>query len=135
MSVGLCLVQRFPSYDFMGLVAGPWGDVSRDMHLLLRIFAEKRVESSARAGGRLSSGCELGKVMGDIRRALLVQIVRDQALCLLERLAFLTPAARAAGERRRVVQVLEERRKQQAEAYNLAHQTRGLSRVGRAFVP
>ena len=89
----------------------------------------------ARSRGRISEGCELSKAVGDIRRAISVQVVRGQALCLLERLAHLGPGARAAGERRRVVEGLEERRRQQAQAYSLAHRQRGLSRVGRAFVP
>ena len=73
--------------------------------------------------------------MGQIRRAFSVQAVRSQSLCLLERLAFLGPQARAAGERRKVVQRLVEVRRRQAEAYNLAHRNRGLCRKGRAFVP
>ena len=73
--------------------------------------------------------------MGEIRRALSVQVVRGHSLCLLDRLAHLGPGARAAGERRRLVESLEERRKQELEAYNMAHRERGLCRLGRAFVP
>ena len=119
----------------MKLVVGPWGDISKDFHLLLHDFAMKRVESAARSRGIVSEGGELGEVVGHMRRDLSVQIVRSEALCLLERLAFLSPGARAAGERRKVVERLEERRKQQIQAYNLAHQGRGLSRVGMAFIP
>ena len=61
--------------------------------------------------------------------------VRSNALCLLERLAFLGPGAKAAGERRRVVERLTEERRRQAQAYKLAHQSRGMSRMGRAFIP
>ena len=61
--------------------------------------------------------------------------LKSQALCLLERLAHLGPGARAAGERRKVVQRIEEIRKRQAQAYRLAHRNRGLCRVGRAFLP
>ena len=64
-----------------------------------------------------------------------IEIVRSNALCLLERLAFLGPGAKAAGERRRVVERLRETRRRQAQAYRLAHQSRGLNRFGRAFVP
>ena len=78
---------------------------------------------------------ELGKVMGEVRRAFSVTVVRSNALCLLERLSQLSPGARRAGERRRVVQALEDRRQQQAQAYNLAQRQRGLSRVGRTFIP
>ena len=65
----------------------------------------------------------------------LSQVVRSQALCLLEQLSHLGPGARAAGERRKVVQRIEETRKRQAQAYHLAHRNRGLCRVGIAFIP
>ena len=73
--------------------------------------------------------------MGEVRRATSVAVVRLQALCLLERLAHLGPGARAAGERRRVVKELEERRRREAQAYRMAHLNLGLGREGRACVP
>ena len=82
------------------LVAGPWGDLSQDLHELLGTFARSRAEASARSkgrGGGAGKG-ELGTVMGEVRRAMSVEVVRSQALCLLERLAQLGPGARAAGE-------------------------------------
>ena len=93
--------------------------------------------AAAKAGGGSvdSSGGELGKGLGDIRRALPVEIVRSQSLCLLERLAHLRPNACLAGERRKVVEKLEETCKRQVQTYNMAHQSQGLSRFGRAFVP
>ena len=121
----------------MKLIAGPWGDISEDCHLLLGIFAKSRAEAEARSkgkGGGASSG-ELGKAMGEVRRAMSIEIVRSQSLCLLERLVQLGPGARAAGDRRKAVQILEEVRKRQAEAYHIAHRNRGLCRVGRAFIP
>ena len=51
-----------------------------------------------------------------------------------ERLAFLGPGARAAGQRRNLT-LLEERRRREAQAYHLARAAHGLRRVGRAFVP
>ena len=51
-----------------------------------------------------------------------------------ERLAHLGPGARAAAERRRVLEVAEQRRRREAQAFHLAHASRGLQRVGRAFV-
>ena len=120
----------------MTLVAGPWGDLSQDLHRLLRIFAEARVANRARAEGWGGVGAEdMGQAMGQVRRATSAVVVRLQALCLLERLAHLGPGARAAGERRRVVKQLEERRRREAQAYRLAHLNLGLGREGRAFVP
>ena len=131
------LVRRLRGYELLKLVVGPWGDASEDLHGLLRTFATQRVEALARSAGRVffSFEGELGKAMGEVRRAFSVTAVRSNALCLLERLSQLSPGARRAGERRRVVQALEERRKQQAQAYSLAHRQRGLSRIGRTFVP
>ena len=77
----------------------------------------------------------LGKVMGEVRRAFSVTVVRAQALCLLERLAHLGPGARAAAQRREVTMGLKERRRMERQAIALANQGRGLSRVGRAFIP
>ena len=56
-------------------------------------------------------------------------------LCLLKRIAQLGSGYEAAGDRRRVVQRLEEVGRRQAEAYKMASRNRGLSRVGHAFVP
>ena len=41
------LVRRLRSFPFKKLVAGPWGDLSQDLHALLTVFAEKIVEASA----------------------------------------------------------------------------------------
>ena len=131
------LVRRLRSFPMMNLVAGPWGDLSEDFHMLLGIFAKNKAEAEARSkgrGGGPSSGV-LGKCMGEIRRAMSVQVVRSQSLCLLERIAQLGSGAKAAGDRRRVVQRLEEIRRRQTEAYQIASRNRGLSRVGHAFVP
>ena len=121
----------------MKLIAGPWGDIWEDFHHLLGVFAKARADNEARSkgkGGGASAG-ELGKAMGEVRRAMSVEVVRSQSLCLLERLAQLGPGARAAGDRRKAVQRLEEVRKRQAEAYHKAHRNRGLCWVGCAFIP
>ena len=132
------LVARFRSYGGLcqgQLVAGPWGDLSPHLHQLLRLFAESRVAAMGRAQGWEAGPNMLGKVMGEMRRAFSVTVVRAQALCLLERLAHLGPGARAAAQRREVTMKLEERRRRERQAFALANQGRGLSRVGRAFIP
>ena len=63
-----------------------------------------------RAQGQESGDGMLGKVMGEIRRAFSVAVVRSQALCLLERLSQLGPGARAAAQRRQQTLGLEERK-------------------------
>ena len=131
------LVRRLKSFPMQTFVAGPWADLSGDLHEMLGVFARARAEASARSKGRAGGASlgELGKIMGEVRRAMSVQVVRSQALCLLERLSHLGPGARAAGERRKVVQRIEETRNRQAQAYRLAQRNRRLCRVGRAFVP
>jgi len=52
------------------LVAGPWGDLSQDFHALLGIFAKSRAEANSRNKGRERGAGELGKVMGEVRRAI-----------------------------------------------------------------
>ena len=118
-------------------MAGAFGDLSSDFHELIRDLAEQRAESSARANGRAggASPGQLGKITGEIRRAMSVVVVRSQALCLLERLSQLQSRTRSASERRRVALRLEETRRRQAQAYFLAQSNRGLTRQGRAFVP
>ena len=115
------------------LVAGPWGDVSSDLHQLLKTFAESRAAALSRSQGWEVGPGQVGKIMGDIRRALSVTIVRANAMCLLERLSQLGPGAGAAAKRRQVALQLEERRRQDRQAHDLAWQARGASRVGRAL--
>ena len=54
----------------------------------LEDFADKRVEALTRGRGAEKGAGKLGKVMGKVRRAMSVQVVRSNALCLLERPAF-----------------------------------------------
>ena len=132
------LVTRLRGYGGLckgALVAGPWGDLSPHFHLLLKHFATSRVEAQSRAQGWEAGPGFLGKVTGEVRRAASVVVVRSQALCLLERLAHLGPGARAAAQRRAATLGLEERRRRERQAYDMAHDRLGLSRVGRAFIP
>ena len=117
------------------MVAGPWGDLSDDFHELLLELAEARVAKEARGRGWEAGEGELSQAMGQVRRSVSVEVVRAQSLCLLERLAFLGPGVRAAVQRRHLAEHLEERRRRELAAYQQAHMSRGLRRVGRAFVP
>ena len=64
-----------------------------------------------------------------------VEVVRAQAVCLLDRLGHLLPGARAAAQRRQLALRLDQRRRRERQAFALAHERRGLGQVGRAFVP
>ena len=62
-------------------------------------------------------------------------VVRAQAMCLLERLSHLGPGAGPAAKRREGTLRQEEWRRRERQAFVLAQQARGVSRLGRAFVP
>jgi hypothetical protein len=97
------LVARLQSYGKLEcLVAGPWGNGSKDLHSLVTTMAECRVAARARATGQASSDHELGLVTGQIRRALSGDMVRAQALCLISRLCHLGEGAKEAAQRRQV---------------------------------
>ena len=77
------LASRFRSLgglDEGNLVAGPWGDLSSDLHNLLRCFAEARCARISRARAWVGDvDGLLGKVMGDTTRATGIAVVRAQA--------------------------------------------------------
>ena len=132
------LVSRFRGYGSLcegQFVAGPWGDLSPHLHALLKLCAELRVAKMSQAQGWEAGPGVLGRVMGEVRRSFSVTVVRGAAMCLLERLAHLGPGARAAADRRQLTLRLEDRRRREREAYFMAYQGQGVSRVGRAFVP
>ena len=81
------LVQRLDGFGKLwGLVVGPWGDGSKDLHSLVSIVGNNLVAAKARARGWEAGEGELGQVIGQIRRQLSCCFVRLQALCLLSRI-------------------------------------------------
>ena len=129
-------VLRLRSYGkLLHLVAGPWGDLSEDFHELLWLLAQSRANKQARAAGSQVTPGMLGKLVGEVRRSFSVEVVRLHAKCLLERIQLMQPQARVAVQNRRLAVRREERRRQEAEAYRLAHGPATVtSRIGRAFV-
>ena len=131
------LVQRLMSFGpLWGLVVGPWGEGSKDLHSLIKILGESRVAARGQARGWEGGDGELGLVLGQIRRTLSCTFVRAQALCLLSRLGQLGPGAKSAADRRVVAQRAELARRREAQAHWLANiKGRGLGRVGSIFIP
>ena len=131
------LVQRLEGYGKLwGLVVGPWGEGSKDLHTLISIIGKSMVEAKSRERGWEGGEGELGQVMGQLRRKLSCTFVRAQALCLLARLGQLGPGAKAAAERRAESLRSETARRREAQAHWQAHiRGRGLGRVGMIFVP
>ena len=126
------LLQSFGKLE--ALVVGPWGNASKDLHQLIRTLAECRVAGRVRARGQEASDWELGQVMGQIRRALSLDAIRAQSLCLLARLCYLGEGAHAAADRRQQAAREEEGRRRDQMAHYMAHiRGRGVSRAGEVF--
>ena len=88
-------------------MVGPWGEVSKDMHSLVKVLAESKLAAKARARGRDISDRELGLITIHIRKYLATAFVRAQSLCLLNRLCYLGEGATAAAGRRDLARRLE----------------------------
>ena len=75
-------LRRLESFGKLeGLVVGPWGDCSKDLHNMVKVMGENR----ARAIGREASENELGVIISHIRKYLSTAFIRAQSLCLEQR--------------------------------------------------
>ena len=119
-----------------GLVVGPWGEGSKDLHSLVKVLAETKLAAKARALGRQMSDKELGVIVNQVRKYLSTSFIRAQSLCLINRLSYLGEGAQEAAAGRRIVaKQLEEGRRRDRQATYMAHiRGRGLSREGQIFV-
>ena len=130
--IKLARLQSFGKLE--GLVIGPWGNGSKDLHDLVRVLAESRVAARGRQRGYEASDHELGVVTGEIRRALSLEFVKAHALCLSTRLSYLGEGAQAAADRRSRAAREEEERRRVEVAHFWAHvRGRGVPRVGQVF--
>ena len=91
----------------MCLVAGAWGDCSKDLHNLVQICAESKVEHICRSTGRPELEGQLSVIVSQYRRLLSTCIVRAHAQCLISRIGVISPQAREAARRREVAGRLE----------------------------
>ena len=130
-------MQRLEGFGKLwGLVVGPWGEVSKDLHTLVSIIGRQMVEARGRERGWEGGEGEMGQVIGQLRRKLSCTFVRAQPLCLLARLGQLGPGAKVAAERRADAKRADIARRREAQAHWQAHiRGRGLGRVGMLFVP
>ena len=100
-----------------GLMVGPWGDCSKDLHSLVKVLGENNMVVKARATGREASENELGIIISQIRKYLLTAFIREQNLCLINRLAHLGERARTTAGRRSLTKSLEVGRKRERKAH------------------
>ena len=90
------LVRRLQSYGKLeGLVVGPWGEGSKDLHTLVKVLAETKLAAKARALGREMSDKELGIIVTQVRKYLSTSFIRAQSLCLINKLSLLGATALA----------------------------------------
>ena len=98
--------------DLLCLVAGAWGDCSKDLHNLVQICAENKVEHLCRSIWRPELKGHLSVIVSQYRRSLSTCIVRAQAQCLISRLGVISPRAREAAQKRKVAGRLERQLKE-----------------------
>ena len=124
------LVERVEPFFFLKNMFS-WDTL---LHSLVRTLAKSKAAARSGARGWQGSDQELGLIMGEIRRALSLDFVRAQALCLLTRLTYLGDGAGAATRRREQVALEEEERRRVQQAHFEAHvRGRGVPRAGEIF--
>ena len=103
------LVARLQGFgDLLCLVAGvAWGDCSKDLHQLVQICAESKVDHLCRSTGRPELEGQLSVIVSQSRRLLSTCIVQAQAQCLISRVGVISPQAREAAQRREAVGRME----------------------------
>ena len=130
------LVARLQSFgDLLCLVAGAWGDCSKDLHNLVQICAESKVEHLCRSTGRPELEGQLSVIVSQYRRLLSTCIVRAQAQCLISRIGVTSPQAREAARRREVAGRLERQLREDRRANWMASlRGPGSARKGRCHM-
>ena len=102
--------------DLQGLVVGAFGEGSEDLHKLIQVIAESRVNSVGLLRGKKCSDVELGCVVGQVRRMLSSANVRAQGLFLLARMSQAGEGVGLAAKRRRWAAVEEDRMRRERQA-------------------
>ena len=112
------LVSRLHSYPrLQGLVVGVLGEVSRDLHQLVGLFAACRGKCMEESTGCATSAGEMSLIIGQIRRKLSTAFTWANALCTLHRVASVCPGSQAASQRREWALREEEAMKRERRAY------------------
>ena len=90
------LVARLQGFgDLLCLVAGAWGDCSKDLHQLVQICAESKVDHLCKSTGRPELEGQLSVFVSQYRR-LLSTFVRAQTQSILSRVGVISPHVREA---------------------------------------
>ena len=124
------LVRRLEGHGrLLTWVMGAWQEGSKDLHGLLDILADAKVQSLGLARGREASEWERAMILSCYRRTLSTTAARASSGCLLGRLAKVGEGHRAAARRRAWAKREGERPEEERRAHWRAHiQGRGVMR-------
>ena len=105
-------------------VFGTWGEASEDIHIMVDYLAEARQKHQQLLQGRwrrkkVSEEAEVAGYTGQIRKILSLEVARNQARLLLDRLEDLGNRANAAAKRREWAEVEERRMGRERLAFQL----------------
>ena len=93
-----------------------FGEGSEDIHNLVQIIAESKVNSMGLARGKEGTETELGVVVGQVRRMLSTASIRAQGQCLLNRMSSVGEGVGQAARRRQWIAAEEERMRKERQA-------------------
>ena len=110
------LVTRLESHGrLLTWVIGAWQEGSNDLHQLLELCADTKVQKLGMAAGMEATQRERSQILAGYRRTLSVAAARSSSGCLMGRVARIGEGFRAAAKRRawakREADVLEEERR------------------------
>ena len=115
------LVRRLLSYGpLQAYVSGAWGEGSEALHSIVQTCAEARVAHLCRSTGRQETERMLGQFVSQFRRLISTCAVRASAMCTLARVKEISPAAKAAANRRQTTMRLEREMLQERRAQWMA---------------
>ena len=95
--------------------SGSLGRRLLDLHTLVQVLAQSKVDSVGKARGRPASDSELSIAVGQVRRRLSVACVRANMNCLITRMSLLGVAAKQAQGRRQAQGWEEERMRREVQ--------------------
>ena len=124
------LVQRLKGHGRLQCwVMGSWQEASQDLHALLELLADSKVQSLGLARGREATAQERAQILSGYRRVISTTCARANSGCLLGRVARVGEAYRAAAKRRAWAKREGERLEEERRAHWRAHiQGRGVLR-------
>ena len=86
--------------ELLGICFGAWGEGSENVHHLIQVLAESRLDFQGMQKGKPGSGAELGVLVSQIRRRLSLASIKAQVDCLLSKIHQVGPGNQQMAKRR-----------------------------------